>query len=275
MSDLQGRVGTTDIPLTVALSTGISGYGTLTPSRAGRTESVLMTVVVTEARYPRSTGIRVTADISNIGGDEFQRLVDDGMHGDAVANDGVYSIATLIPVQTATGRKHINFQVQDEQNNGYFSAVILTVLETGPLSTFAIATPDNVLPGGLTVLSAAVTPGTSPASSDIAVVADLSGIGGSPVQELTDDGQNGDLVAGDSLFTLAASVAPLALVGARELPVVASDAQGRTAATHFKLSVIGAGDLSARGEAVPATVTAGTAALLEIIVTLAENPTST
>ena len=55
----------------------------------------------------------------------------------------------------------------------------------------------------------AVTPATSPASTGIAVTADLSSIGGSAGQTFFDDGTHGDLVSGDRLFSFSATI-PLA-----------------------------------------------------------------
>ena len=54
------------------------------------------------------------------------------------------------------------------------------------------ANPNSVLPGESSTLTVAVTPGTNPASTGLAVTADLSSIGGSASQEFFDDGVSGD-----------------------------------------------------------------------------------
>ena len=52
-----------------------------------------------------------------------------------------------------------------------------------------------------TLLTATVVPGTVPASTGIQVAADLSTVGGSSTQTFYDDGTNGDVTAGDNVFS--------------------------------------------------------------------------
>ena len=56
-------------------------------------------------------------------------------------------------------------------------------------------------PGGSTLLTVAVTPGSGPASTGLAVSADLTAIGGSAAQPFVDDATNGDVTAGDNVFS--------------------------------------------------------------------------
>jgi endonuclease G len=100
------------------------------------------------------------------------------------------------------------------------------------------ANPNSVLPGAASTLTVTVTPGTNPTSTGLAVTADLSAIGGSANQQFFDDGINGgDAVAGDKVFTYAATVAPLTTAGVKSLPFSVSDSQARSGSGSISLTV--------------------------------------
>jgi predicted extracellular nuclease len=99
------------------------------------------------------------------------------------------------------------------------------------------ATPSSVLPGGNTVLTVAVTPGTNPESTGITVTGDLSQIGGSATQAFFDDGTNGDATAGNNVFSYGATVSAATTSGAKSLPVGIADAQARSGAATIALTV--------------------------------------
>ena len=96
------------------------------------------------------------------------------------------------------------------------------------------ATPASVPFNTATLLTVTVTPATSPASTGLAVTADLSSIGGSPVAALFDDGSNGDVTAGDNVFSL--SFTPLAIPGTKTLPITVTDARGNGAGWALTLT---------------------------------------
>lgn len=101
-----------------------------------------------------------------------------------------------------------------------------------------LATPNSVLPGETSTLTVDVTPGTNPASTGLAVTADLSSIGGAASQQFFDDGTNGgDATAGDEVFTCVATVASLATSGPKSLPFSVSDGQGRSGSGSISLTV--------------------------------------
>ena len=62
------------------------------------------------------------------------------------------------------------------------------------------ANPTTVSPSGNTLLTVAVIPATTPPSTGITVVGNLTDIGGSATQTLFDNGTNGDVTAGDNIF---------------------------------------------------------------------------
>ena len=70
------------------------------------------------------------------------------------------------------------------------------------------ASPASVDPAGNLLLTVTVTPATSPASTGLAVTANLTSIGGSAFQQFFDDGTNGDQTPGDNLFARTALPSP-------------------------------------------------------------------
>lgn len=101
--------------------------------------------------------------------------------------------------------------------------------ETGTTLFAAIsANPTTVTPPGSTRLSVTVVPATTPPSTGITVVGNLTQVGGSSSQPFFDDGTNGDVTAGDNVFSYAVSFPAGTPGGNRTVTAVASDAQGRT-----------------------------------------------
>ncbi len=102
-----------------------------------------------------------------------------------------------------------------------------------------MASPSALRAGHDTLLTVTVTPGTNPVSTGLAVVGDLSAIGGAAAQPFFDDGNalHGDLTAGDNVFSFRATVANGTGPGAKSLPVTISDAQSRTGTTAIALTV--------------------------------------
>lgn len=99
------------------------------------------------------------------------------------------------------------------------------------------ANPTSVVPGASTLLTVTVIPATTPPSTGITVVGNLSNIGGSAAQAFFDNGTNGDTTAGDNIFSFSAAI-PVGMVGGvQSVTAVASDAQGRTANTNVNISI--------------------------------------
>jgi predicted extracellular nuclease len=104
------------------------------------------------------------------------------------------------------------------------------------LSAAGSVTPSTVNSGSTALFTVTVTPATSPASTGIAVAADLSAIGGSTAQAFYDDGSHGDVTAGDNIFSLstAATVSASTTVS---IPVNITDAQSGHATTSITITV--------------------------------------
>lgn len=96
------------------------------------------------------------------------------------------------------------------------------------LAGIGSANPSSLLPGDSTTLSVQVFPATSPPSTGISVVADLSSIGGSSTQAFTGAGNT---------FTFLATVAAGTPAGDKLLPVTITDTESRFANATIVLKV--------------------------------------
>lgn len=90
------------------------------------------------------------------------------------------------------------------------------------------ANPNVVSPGGTTLLRVTVIPATTPPSTGITVVGNLTDIGGPGSQAFFDNGTNGDTTPNDNIFSFLATIPAGTTGGVRNVTAVASDAQSRT-----------------------------------------------
>ncbi len=107
----------------------------------------------------------------------------------------------------------------------------------GAFQASIAASPNTVSPGGNTLLTVTVVPGTTPPSTGITVVGNLTGIGGSASQTFFDNGTNGDVTAGDNVFSFLATVPANTVGGVHAITAVASDTQTRTVNLSQNLTV--------------------------------------
>lgn len=108
---------------------------------------------------------------------------------------------------------------------------------TPPVLSAAVS-PSSAVAGESVLFTASVVAGANPSSSGLSVQADLSAIGGAADQSLYDDGSNGDLVAGDLIFSLRASIPIATAAGLKTVSMTASDAEGRSASADASFSVV-------------------------------------
>jgi uncharacterized protein len=215
------------------VSTNPSATLTASPSTVTAGSSTTLTVTVVPGFNPASTGMTVTANLTAIGGSAAQTF--------ASAGSNQFTFTATVPVAVTPGNKSINATVTDAQSRSGSAPATVTVLSPAPTNPTATGTasPAAVLAGATTRLIVQVTPGANPPSSGMTVAANLSSIGGSPLQLFSDDGTNGDQMAGDNRFTYDALVAASAALGGAVLPVSLSDAEGRTGTTTISLTVLG------------------------------------
>jgi hypothetical protein len=93
----------------------LSGVGNSNPTSVDPSSNTLLTVTVTPASNPPSTGITVTGNLTSIGGSANQQFYDDGTHGDATAGDNIFSFLATVGANTATGAKNIPVTISDAQ----------------------------------------------------------------------------------------------------------------------------------------------------------------
>lgn len=136
------------------------------------------------------------------------------------------------------------------------------------------ASPNSVPVGGTTLLTVTAAPGTNPTSTNLTVSVNLSSIGGTATQTFYDDSTNGDLTAGDNIFSYQATVLAGTAPGAKTLPVTVSDGEMRSGTASISLTVT-SNALSASGTASPSSLPAGGSTLLKVTVAPGVNPTST
>lgn len=211
-----------------ATSTVLSAVAAATPDSGIAGTSTLLTVNVTPATNPDSTGITVIGNLLAIGHANHQQLYDDGSHGDATPNDNVFSFAAIVAPEIPAGPRSLTFTVSDQQGGeATASASFTVVVQTDPTGTGS-ANPSTVSRGSATILTISVTPGTNPASSGITVTGNLTSIGGSAAQAFTASGNT---------FTFNASIPGSTAAGLKSIPIIISDAQSRTSTTSIALTV--------------------------------------
>jgi len=142
-------------------------------------------------------------------------------------------------------------------------------------SGVGVANPNSVPPGNQTLLTVNVTPGTAPPSSAITVTGDLSTIGGAASQQFFDNSTNGDVTAGDNIFSFLATVAAGTTGGVKTIPISIADAELRTGSTNISLTVQAPASPSVSGAANPSAVAQGASVTLTGTVTPGLVPNST
>lgn len=218
-------------------TTNPSGIGAANPNTLTPGESTLLTVTVTPGTTPPSTGLTVNGNLSSIGGSTTQPFFDDGSNGDATPGDNIFSYQATVSGGTTGGAKTLPVTITDAQSRTGSAPISLTVNAPSAPSGIGSANPGTVAPGNSSLLTVTVTPGTIPASTGLAVTADLSSIGGAASQTFFDDGTNGDVVAGNNVFSFNATVVAATTQGAKSLPFTITDAQARSGSGNISLSV--------------------------------------
>jgi len=112
-----------------------------------------------------------------------------------------------------------------------------TVQPSTPPSAVVAVNPAVVTIGVPTLLTAVVTPGTPPSSSGITVTVNLAAIGGSAVAQLLDDGTNGDVTAGDGIYSLSYTLPVATAFGVYPLTFTTSDSPARSTTALASLEV--------------------------------------
>ncbi len=107
----------------------------------------------------------------------------------------------------------------------------------GLLQAGGTVTPTTIAPNAAALFRVSVVPATTPASTGIAVVGNLSNIGGSAAQTFFDNGTNGDVTPNDNVFSYSYTIPTNQAGGTFSVTAVATDAQTRTANVSFSLTI--------------------------------------
>ena len=99
------------------------------------------------------------------------------------------------------------------------------------------ANPNVISPNGTTLITVTVIPATSPSSTNITVVGNLTEIGGAVNQQFYDDGTNGDITANDNIYSYLATIPAGIAGGIYNITATAADAQSRNANVSFSITV--------------------------------------
>lgn len=140
ITDAQSRSGSASISLNVTpLSTPPTGTGSANPNSVQGGNPTLLTVNVTPGSNPVSTGIGVVGDLSSIGLSSSQQFFDDGTHGDAVANDNVFTFQAAVPASATPGAKSLPITISDAQSRTSTTNISLTIQPPPPPTTVKLS----------------------------------------------------------------------------------------------------------------------------------------
>jgi endonuclease G, mitochondrial len=154
---------------------------------------------------------------------------------------------TAPPSGSSKGRKTNGCQDTDN-NSADFETITpfaprntsTTITCTGGSATiFASmnANPSTASPGTPVLFTVNVQPASEPPSTNITVIGDLTGLGGSGSQVFYDNGTNGDATAGDNIFSYTHTVPTGTTGGTYTIVATAADAEGRSFETSVNLVV--------------------------------------
>ncbi|MGE3275210.1 MAG: lamin tail domain-containing protein [Vicinamibacterales bacterium] len=105
------------------------------------------------------------------------------------------------------------------------------------LSVTGSTAPSSVAVGDDLLVLASVAPGSSPTSTGLQVIGNLSAVGGLVDQPFFDDGTHGDAVAGDLVYSIGLTVPAFIAPGVKSVTVDVTDAQFRGASDAFDITV--------------------------------------
>jgi hypothetical protein len=108
-------------------SGSLSGSGTANPNSVDPGGTTLLTVTVSPATGPSSTGITVTGNLTNIGGSATQEFYDDGTHGDVTSGDNVFSFFATTSASLSAGNKSLPISIADAQARNASAFITMTI----------------------------------------------------------------------------------------------------------------------------------------------------
>ena len=181
----------------------------------------------------------VSLDLAPVGGKKTPML-DDGTAGDNMAGDGIYSLEMRASPNCTGGPKLLLVTVQDTGNNIIEGIIPLVVLEWNKAPRVMAQSTNPVRNDGEERAIISVMATDNEGNLD-RVSVDLSPIGGSPDEEMYDDGTNGDIYAHDDVYSLEITVWKNYSVSVLLLNVTATDSAGSYSYTTISIDIIQVG----------------------------------
>jgi len=193
---------------------------TVSPATTAVGRQTTITATVTPGTNPVAG---VVADLSPIGGSAAQALSNGG-------SGNTYSFTATVATGVADGAKSINVVATDSIDGLTATGSAILTVQTPVVIHSAAFVPASVWPGGSSTLTVTITPGTNPVAG---VTADLSSIGGSATQALSNGGSG-------NVYSFTASVDPSTSSALKTVSVVATDSvDALTATSSATLDVLG------------------------------------
>ncbi len=170
-------------------------------------------------------------------------LIFNGRDGANVLPAGTYWLAVGAFNSTFTTGAGANWTVTSTAtatgNVNLFLSYGINAAITSPTGVAAITGSPVCNASASTVkFAVTVTPGANPTSTGLLVTADLSTLGAGAAVALNDTGTNGDLVAGDGIYSVDLAIPAAATPGTFATTFAISDAQARTASGSFPVVTI-------------------------------------
>ena len=121
-------VGIDDISVVSNGTVPLRGSGSASPNQVESGSSVLLTVAVSPATNPASTGITVSGNLSSIGGAATQTFFDDGTNGDQTPGDNTFSYSAQITADAFGGDRTVLVSIADAQSRTASASITFTVI---------------------------------------------------------------------------------------------------------------------------------------------------
>jgi hypothetical protein len=129
ITDGQGRNASASIAFNVPAPGALSGAGLSVPGSVPLAGSATLLVAVTPGTSPASSGLTVTANLAQIGGDVAQAFHDDGLNGDATAGDNIYTFVAPIGSSIALGTKLLPVTIGDAQSRSGTATIQINIVQ--------------------------------------------------------------------------------------------------------------------------------------------------
>ncbi len=135
-------------------------------------------------------------------------------------------------------------------------SVLASTASTNPHGEGSVS-PEVTGANGTLLFTVPVTPGSNPASTGLTVTADLTAINLANNVALNDAGTNGDVTAGDGIYSVAVTVPASASFGPKVSQYTIADAQNRSYQLNFLYSISDLEPNDTKAQATPVTIAPG------------------